>query len=492
MEQMEQLLLFPVESISLSEERRVKDSVSQVNRGGANDLRSALCFTYIQLLESMRPKWFVWENVPGVFSTNDGNDFKEFIRQIDAVGYHVAWRVLDAQYVRVDGYPRAIPQRRRRVFAVGHLGGWEYSAGVLFEPDCLFGDTPPRRLKGKGFTTDAERRVGTASRLWDASGVNPTPQNFNGLVQDTFASSSHGRYAAAAAAGTLKSSGGDIGGGSENLATFWNGDDVSTTLTEAFADDRMPDKGKLPCDVEKHDQQAMKCYSVDRRNQTLTEDDAVLCNVCRKKPDVYQRWDGECTIACDHCIAKDTITAASEHEAVRLWNERNTRSNSAVAIAGNNAALIQECYVKTAKPTFKGDCETYADTGVAPTINCFDQGDKRANELVCETVAIAENIIGRQVQNGGNGTGAQEELAYTQNTSGVMGVANHATVRRLLPIECERLMGFPDNWTRIPWKGKPEEECPDSPRYKACGNSMCVNVMRWIGMRIENIERKMK
>lgn len=65
-------------------------------------------------------------------------------------------------------------------------------------------------------------------------------------------------------------------------------------------------------------------------------------------------------------------------------------------------------------------------------------------------------------------------------------------VRRLLPIETERLMGFPDNWTRIPWRGKPEEQCPDSPRYKACGNSMCVNDMRWIGMRIENVERRMK
>ena len=105
-------------------------------------------------------------------------------------------------------------------------------------------------------------------------------------------------------------------------------------------------------------------------------------------------------------------------------------------------------------------------------------------------VAIAENIIGRKVQNGGNGIGAQEEPAYTQNASGVMGVANHATVRRLLPVECERLMGFPDNWTRIPWKGKSAEDCPDSPRYKACGNSMCVNVMRWIGMRIEFTERK--
>lgn len=66
--------------------------------------------------------------------------------------------------------------------------------------------------------------------------------------------------------------------------------------------------------------------------------------------------------------------------------------------------------------------------------------------------------------------------------------AQNASVRRLLPVECERLMGFPDHHTRIPWKGKPAADCPDSPRYKACGNSMCVNVMAWIGQRIEQVE----
>lgn len=65
-----------------------------------------------------------------------------------------------------------------------------------------------------------------------------------------------------------------------------------------------------------------------------------------------------------------------------------------------------------------------------------------------------------------------------------------STVRRLLPIECERLMGFPDNHTQIEWNGKSAEDCPDAPRYKACGNSMCVNVMEWIGRRIEEMERK--
>jgi DNA (cytosine-5)-methyltransferase 1 len=62
-------------------------------------------------------------------------------------------------------------------------------------------------------------------------------------------------------------------------------------------------------------------------------------------------------------------------------------------------------------------------------------------------------------------------------------------VRRLTPIECERLQGFPDNWSRIPWKGKPEDECPDGPRYTACGNSMAVPVMRWIGSRIDMYEK---
>lgn len=63
-------------------------------------------------------------------------------------------------------------------------------------------------------------------------------------------------------------------------------------------------------------------------------------------------------------------------------------------------------------------------------------------------------------------------------------------IRRLTPVECERLMGFPDNHTRIRWNGKPPEDCPDGPRYKACGNSMCVNCMEWIGIRINAAESR--
>lgn len=67
----------------------------------------------------------------------------------------------------------------------------------------------------------------------------------------------------------------------------------------------------------------------------------------------------------------------------------------------------------------------------------------------------------------------------------LIGVCERTSVRRLLPVECERLQGFPDDYTRIPWKRKPANECPDGPRYKALGNSMAVPCMMWIGKQIQ-------
>lgn len=172
------------------------------------------------------------------------------------------------------------------------------------------------------------------------------------------------------------------------------------------------------------------------------------------------------------------------------------------------------------------------------TASCMKQRDyKDATDLV--THCIAENIIGRQDHNGGNGQGHQEELSYTLNTvaapavafsldsiasnsmkssnpnSGcrevqlsncldtsrpdpaknqggiavaMPAVATPYAVRRLTPTECERLQGFPDGHTLIPWRNKTASECPDGPRYKALGNSMAVPVMRWIGERIKYVE----
>lgn len=78
------------------------------------------------------------------------------------------------------------------------------------------------------------------------------------------------------------------------------------------------------------------------------------------------------------------------------------------------------------------------------------------------------------------------ELAHTlgRNHGQENAISNGVLVRRLMPVECERLQGFPDNHTQISWRGKEATECPDGPRYRAIGNSMAVPVMRWIGERI--------
>lgn len=129
----------------------------------------------------------------------------------------------------------------------------------------------------------------------------------------------------------------------------------------------------------------------------------------------------------------------------------------------------------------------YEEKTICPTIVARYGTGGNNTPLVVEDehcYCLAENTIGRQPQNGGNGRGYKEEVAFTLNATGVHAVAK-GCVRKLTPVECERLQGFPDNYTRIPYRGKPEEDCPDSPRYKALGNSWAVPVVRWIGKRMD-------
>ena len=92
----------------------------------------------------------------------------------------------------------------------------------------------------------------------------------------------------------------------------------------------------------------------------------------------------------------------------------------------------------------------------------------------------------------GKGALVSDDVAFTLAAAQDQTLIDAAkyTVRRLTPRECERLQGFPADWTKIPYRGKTAEECPDGPRYKACGNSMAVPVMRWIGERIQMVEEE--
>jgi DNA (cytosine-5)-methyltransferase 1 len=108
-------------------------------RKGLDDPRGNLALTYLGILDHFRPKWCVWENVPGVLSSGGGRDFGSFLGALGELGYGFAYRVLDAQNF-------GVAQRRRRVFVVGHFGDWKPAAEVLFESESLRGDTK----KGKG------------------------------------------------------------------------------------------------------------------------------------------------------------------------------------------------------------------------------------------------------------------------------------------------------------------------------------------------------
>lgn len=114
--------------------------------------RSSLAFDFARLARELSPRYVIWENVSGAIDSRNAPDFLAFLRALGDCGYSLAWRVLDAQYVRVDGMERAVPQRRRRVWVVGCLGADESTvAEILFEPDSVAGHTAPRRRAVQGF-----------------------------------------------------------------------------------------------------------------------------------------------------------------------------------------------------------------------------------------------------------------------------------------------------------------------------------------------------
>jgi DNA (cytosine-5)-methyltransferase 1 len=285
-------------------------------RKGLDDPRGNLMLTYLAIAAKYRPKWVVWENVPGVLSSNGGLDFASFLRGLGECGYGFAYRVLDAQYF-------GVPQRRRRVFVVGCLGDWRSAAAVLFEQHSLQGHPAPSRKTGK----DLAKCLTTSTQRYDT--------------------------------------------------------ETETLVTQPIA------------------------YNIT------------------------------------FCDANGT---------------RADRPNGGLYVS---------------------------ETDVTNTLTKAGIGTNVAQPIPIDTM----NHIGRKDSHS-LGDFVPGAPSYTL-TKGHSHAVAHTTpqsmaVRRLTPVECERLQGFPDGYTDIQLKGKPT---PDGPRYKALGNSMAVPVMRWIGQRIEAVDR---
>lgn len=295
-------------------------------RKGLDDDRGNLALEFCRLALRLRPRWVVWENVPGVLSLDGGRSFASILGGLAECGYGLAYRVLDAQYVRVDGFGRAVPQRRRRVFVVGCLGDWRRAAAVLFERASLSGNPAPRRQTG-------ERPANT---LAARSGGGGWPD------------------------------GGD--GRHDHLVAFGG------------------------------------------NNTTGAIDGATACRA--KGGSGHGDFESETFVA--HSLRAEGFDASEDG-------------------TGWGTPLVPASAENRCKPQPGEPCHPLA-AGARPPWR----------------------------------------------------------VRRLTPRECERLQGFPDDFTAIPLRnknGKPNGKwAKDGPRYKALGNSMAVNVMRWIGRRIEMVE----
>ena len=143
-------------------------------RKGLDDPRGNLMLTYLAIAERYQPRWLVWENVPGVLSSNRGRDFGTFLGALGQVGYGFAYRVLDAQYF-------GVAQRRRRVFVVGYIGDWRRAAAVLFERESLSGHPAPSRetredvaktlTRGVSQRYDFESKTLPVSFWWQVGGT---------------------------------------------------------------------------------------------------------------------------------------------------------------------------------------------------------------------------------------------------------------------------------------------------------------------------------
>ena len=348
-------------------------------RRGMDDERGQLTLEFVRLAARLRPRWIVWENVPGVLSSGGGRDFGSFLGALAQLGYGFAYRVLDAQYF-------GVAQRRRRVFVVGYLGDWRCAAAVLFERESLRGNPPPRREAWEG-----SARSTAASLTSSGRGV---------------ARSGESRGQDDVVIGTITA----------RMFNALGARDIESGALLAVASGRQH-AAKWPAEI--------------------------ACTLNARYGDKQGLED-------QHALGGASLFVPA------VGTERI--DDGAGYFVGFNARQDPVQYGNQS-----GAVDTDGHTmAVALGTDCY-------NGSVTGDVAATMGTPGSSV----NASGPTVMVAPTMQ------------VRRLTPVECERLQGFPDGYTDIRPRGK---DTPDGPRYKALGNSMAVPVMRWIGERVNLVD----
>jgi len=182
-------------------------------RKGLDDPRGNLSLEYLAFIERASPRWILMENVPGILSSNGGRDFGAILGALAKLGYGYAYATLNAQNF-------GVPQRRRRVFIVGHSGGsWQRPAAVLFNRESVFGDTAQGRKPGQRDPGGTEAGTGECH----------TESGIAKWAKGT---------------GTIRANGGSVGGGSENIITQQIANPLTARMAKGF--NTTLDEGQTP------------------------------------------------------------------------------------------------------------------------------------------------------------------------------------------------------------------------------------------------------
>lgn len=451
-------------------------------RQGLLDPRGALTIKYVELADAIdhvrsragQPECItVWENVPGVLS-DKGNAFGCFLgalagedselqpagkRWTDAGCVYgpkrtIVWRILDAQYF-------GLAQRRRRVFVVSSARAGFDPAAVLFEREGVRRDTAPRRGEGQDIAGRAP--------------FGPALQCGCGHIHDL----SLGPWGCPDCEG-------DEGPSVEVMAGIpaFGGENQGGSLFQA---------GALNAHGVRHDfaTETFCVQGIDVRNGVITGDVAHTVQAGHNAPDpggtphvvaVHGTQDPCVEHEMAHTLGRNS---GQENAVFAIQNATRGKDQNGLGIAADSPMyMLDQASQHAVFAIQAGALRTNPDSG--PDGIGVQADHAYTLEARAEVQAVAVALRGRE---GGATAELGDDVAGTLRASTGGGDKAHAlissAVRRLTPTECERLQGFKDDYTLIPWRGKPEDECPDGPRYKAIGNSKAVPVVRWIGQRIQ-------